>query len=80
MRAGVMPRADVEAATFSAWAEVHGIASLVIRGRTHGVIPDRELPRVVRDAYRFAFGGLIARPAGRSLERPRSAAQRTRRR
>jgi AcrR family transcriptional regulator len=79
MKAGVMPRADVEAATFSVWAEVHGIASLVIRGRTHSVIPDRELPRVVRDAYRFAFGGLIARPARRSLERPRRAAQRTRR-
>jgi AcrR family transcriptional regulator len=80
MRAGALPPGDVEAATFANWAVVHGIATAVIRGRTHSVIPDEELPRVVRDAYRFAFGGLIARPARRSLERPRSAAQRTRRR
>lgn len=80
MAAGVLPRADLEAATFAAWSEVHGIATAVIRGRCAGIIADRDLPRVVRDAYRFAFGGLIARPSRRSLERPRSAARRTRRR
>lgn len=80
MDAGVVPRGDVEAATFAAWAEVHGIASLVVRGRTHSVIPARELPRVVRDAYRFAFGGLLAKPAKPRPARPRSAAQRARRR
>jgi AcrR family transcriptional regulator len=80
MEAGVMPRADVEAATFSAWAEVHGIASLVIRGRTHSVIAQRDLPRVVRDAYRFAFGGLLERPAHAASQRPTGAARRSRRR
>jgi AcrR family transcriptional regulator len=80
MEAGVLPAGDVEAANFATWAEVHGIAAAVIRGRTHSVIPDRELPRVVRDAYRFAFGGLLVKPAPRSPERPRRAAQRTRRR
>ena len=33
MEAGVLPRGDVEAATLAAWAEVHGIASLVTSGR-----------------------------------------------
>jgi AcrR family transcriptional regulator len=80
MAAGVLPRGDVEAATFATWAEVHGIAAAVIRGRTHHVIAGRDLPRVVRDAYRFAFGGLLARPAEKKPPRPRRAAQRTRRR
>jgi AcrR family transcriptional regulator len=80
MAAGVMPRGDVEAATFAAWSEVHGIATAVIRGRTHSVIPDRELPRVVRDAYRFAFGGLLAQRAKPRSRRPSRAALRTRRR
>jgi AcrR family transcriptional regulator len=78
MAAGVMPRSDVDAATFAVWSEVHGIATAVIRGRTHHVIPERDLPRVVRDAYRFAFGGLLAKPARRA--RPRAAARPRRRR
>ena len=80
MAAGVLTRGDVEAATFAVWAEVHGIASAVIRGRTHSVIADRELPRVVRDAYRFAFGGLLRRPATQKSQRPSGAARKSRRR
>jgi AcrR family transcriptional regulator len=78
--AGVLPAGDVEAATLATWTQVHGIAAAVIRGRTHHLIAERDLPRVIRDAYRFAFGRLLAQPAGRSLVRPRRAAQRTRRR
>jgi AcrR family transcriptional regulator len=78
MAAGLMPRADVEAATFAVWSEVHGIACAVIRGRTHSVIREKELPRVVRDAYRFAFGGLLAPPA--KAARPRASATPRRRR
>ncbi len=79
MTAGVLPRGDLEAATFAAWCEVHGIATAVIRGRCAGIIADKDLPRVVRDAYRFAFGGLLTSRAKRSPERPGRAAQRTRR-
>lgn len=79
MAAGVLPRADVEAATFAVWSEVHGIASAVIRGRTHSVIPARDLPRVVRDAYRFAFGGLLAKPAKSARPRPAATERRQRR-
>jgi AcrR family transcriptional regulator len=78
MDAGVIPRGDVEAAAFATWAVVHGIATAVIRGRTHSIIPGEHLPRVVRDAYRFAFGGLLPTHA-KTPQRPRSAAQRTRR-
>jgi AcrR family transcriptional regulator len=80
MDAGVLPRGDVEAATFATWAEVHGIATAVIRGRTHSVISARDLPRVVRDGYRFAFGGLLPKRAKSEPQRPRKAARRTRRR
>jgi AcrR family transcriptional regulator len=80
MAVGVLPRGDVEAATFAMWSEVHGIATAVIRGRTHSVIPDRDLPRVVRDAYRFAFGGLLSQRAKPRPRRPSRAALRTRRR
>jgi AcrR family transcriptional regulator len=80
MTAGVLPRADLDAATLAIWSEVHGIAAAVIRGRCAALIADEELPRVVRDAYRFAFGGLLPKRAKRNPQRPRSAAQRTRRR
>jgi AcrR family transcriptional regulator len=80
MEAGAIPRGDVEVATFATWAQVHGIASLVIRGRTHSVIAAGQLPRVVRDAYRFAFGGLLEKPAERRTQRPSRAALRARRR
>ena len=79
MDAGALPRGDVEAATFAYWSIAHGIATAVIRGRTHSIIPTRDLPRVVRDAYRFAFGGLLPMHA-KTPQRPRSAARRTRRR
>jgi len=79
MDTGVIPRGDVEAATFAYWGIAHGIATAVIRGRTHSIIPAGDLPRVVRDAYRFALGALLPAHA-KTPQRPRSAARRTRRR
>jgi AcrR family transcriptional regulator len=80
MAAGVVPRGNLEAVTLAIWAEVHGIATAVIRGRCAGIIPDEDLPRVVRDAYRFVFGALLPARAKQSTARPRSAARPTRRR
>jgi AcrR family transcriptional regulator len=80
MAAGALPRADVDAATLAVWSEVHGIAAAVIRGRCAALIADEDLPRVVRGAYRFAFGGLLPKRTNRKPQRPRSAAPRTRRR
>lgn len=64
---GSLPPGEVEAATFSIWASVHGIASLVIRSRCP-MIPDEALPRVVIDAYHFTLHRLLQAP---SDERPR---------
>lgn len=80
MAAGSIPRGDLEAATFAIWAEVHGVATAVIRGRCAGIIADQDLPRVVRDAYQFVFGALLPARAKQSTARPRSAAKQTRRR
>jgi AcrR family transcriptional regulator len=79
MAAGVMPRGDLDAATFAIWTQVHGIASAVIRGRCAGIIADEDLPRVVRDAYRFVFGALL-RPRDRRRHARPAAAPRARRR
>jgi AcrR family transcriptional regulator len=80
MTVGVIPRGELEAATFATWAQVHGIAAIVIRGRFAGIISDEDLPRVVRDAYQFAFGALLPAHAKLRSARPRHAAPRTRRR
>jgi AcrR family transcriptional regulator len=64
---GSLPPGELEAATFAIWGSVHGIASLVIRGRCP-MIPDEALPRVVIDAYDFTLRSLLRAP---SEERPR---------
>lgn len=43
---------DPEVAAFTAWAAVHGIASLMIRGRC-GVIPEEDRDRVVSGAAKL---------------------------
>lgn len=74
---GSLPPGDVEAATFSIWASVHGIASLVIRGRCP-MIPDEALPRVVTEAYDYSLRSLLREPSderprpGRAAQPPRS--------
>lgn len=77
---GVLPPGDVESAAFAIWSTAHGIASLVIRGRTALIFPGEALPRVVAEAYDFALRGLLAQPEGARPKRPGRAAQRTRRR
>lgn len=74
---GSLPPGELEAATFAIWASVHGIASLVIRGRCP-MIPDEALPRVVTDAYDFSLRTLLRAPSeerprpGRTAQSPRS--------
>jgi AcrR family transcriptional regulator len=78
MADGSLPAGDVEAATFAIWSGVHGIASLVIRGRCP-MIPDEALPRIVEEAYDYSLRSLLRAP---STERPRPgrAVRRSRRR
>jgi len=52
MDAGVIPRGDAEAVSFALWSSVHGIASLLLRGRTV-MIPDESLPALVTEAYQW---------------------------
>jgi AcrR family transcriptional regulator len=73
---GSLPRGDLEAATFAIWSAVHGIASLVIRGRCP-MIPDDALPRVVTDAYEYTLRTLLREPSEERL-RPRRAARSSR--
>lgn len=58
MKAGVLPRADVDVATFSLWAHVHGIASLIIRDRCV-MFPQEHLHSLVRGALEFGMGSIL---------------------
>lgn len=58
MKAGVLPRADVDVATFSLWAHVHGIASLIIRDRCI-MLPEEHRKSIVRGALDFMHGNLL---------------------
>jgi len=57
IKAGVFPAADVDAATFSLWAHIHGIASLIIRDRCL-MFPKEHLDFIVRGAMDFMLGNL----------------------
>jgi AcrR family transcriptional regulator len=52
---------DPEVAAFAAWSAVHGIASLIIRGRCR-LIPDEDRDRVVGGATGLLIHALIAPP------------------
>ena len=52
MKAEVLPRADADVATFSLWAHVHGIASLIIRDRCI-MFPQEHLNAMVQGALDF---------------------------
>jgi AcrR family transcriptional regulator len=52
IEAGLFPRTDIEVAAFSLWSYVHGIASLIIRGR--GVMfPEERINYIVEEALNF---------------------------
>jgi AcrR family transcriptional regulator len=74
MADGSLPEGELEAATFSIWSGVHGIASLVIRGRCP-MIPDEALPRIVADAYDFSLRALLRTPSEERPRRPGRAAR-----
>jgi AcrR family transcriptional regulator len=69
MGAGVLPAGDLEAATFAVWASVHGLASLVIRGRCP-MIPDDALAATVAQAYRWTIDAITAPQRSPSPARP----------
>jgi AcrR family transcriptional regulator len=52
MTQGLFPRSDIEIAAFSLWSYVHGIASLIIRGR--GIMfPDDQINNIIKGALNF---------------------------
>lgn len=56
MRARQLPRTDIDAAAFSLWASVHGMASLIIRDRCI-MFPEQHLKSLIKGALDF---GMIA--------------------
>jgi AcrR family transcriptional regulator len=58
MDAGVLPKADVDVATFSLWAHVHGMASLIIRGRCI-MFPEDHIRDIVKGALEFMMKKLL---------------------
>jgi AcrR family transcriptional regulator len=58
IEAGVLPMADVDVATFSLWAHVHGIASLIIRGRCI-MFPEDHLKAIAKGAIDFMMRKLL---------------------
>lgn len=51
MEAGLFPRTNIDVAAFSIWSYVHGIASLIIRGRA--LFPEDRVNYVVEGALNF---------------------------
>lgn len=52
MGTGLFPRTNIDVAAFSLWSYVHGIASLIIRGR--GIMfPEERIKYIVEDALNF---------------------------
>jgi AcrR family transcriptional regulator len=52
MEAGLFPRTNIDVAAFSLWSYVHGIASLIIRGR--GIMfPEERIKYMVEEALNF---------------------------
>ena len=49
---GFMAKSDVDAATFAMWSFVHGMASLIIRGRC-AMIPEQQIENIVRGSLEF---------------------------
>ena len=52
MEAGLFPRTNIDVAAFSLWSYVHGIASLIIRGR--GIMfPEARIKYIIEEALNF---------------------------
>ena len=52
MESGLFPGTNIDVAAFSLWSYVHGIASLIIRGR--GIMfPEEEINYMIKGALNF---------------------------
>jgi len=47
-------KADIDSATFAVWSVVHGMASLIIRGRC-AILPDEVVDNMVKGALQFFY-------------------------
>ncbi len=55
---GIFPRYDVELAAFSLWSLVHGISSLVIRGRSK-MFPEEQINSIINGALDFMLEAFV---------------------
>lgn len=62
MKAGVLPKANPDAAAFSLWAHVHGIASLIIRGRCI-MFPEEHMDSIIKGALDFSMKNVLGNTA-----------------
>jgi AcrR family transcriptional regulator len=56
---GFMIESDIDAATFAMWSFVHGMASLIIRGRC-AMIPEEQIKQIVKGSLRFINKNFIS--------------------
>lgn len=56
---GYMIKTDVDAATFAIWSFVHGMASLIIRGRC-AMIPEEQVKKIVDGSLKFWYANVNA--------------------
>ena len=66
---GALPHGDVDSVTFAMWSVVHGLVSLVVRGRCT-MIPDDLMPQVLRSAFAYVNTGLLDRNDIPAMLRP----------
>jgi len=58
MKAGVLPKTNPDAAALSLWAHVHGIASLIIRGRCI-MFPEEHMDSIIKGALDFSMKNVL---------------------
>jgi AcrR family transcriptional regulator len=56
---GYMIESDIDAATFAMWSFVHGMASLIIRGRC-AMIPEEQIKQIVKGSLSFINKNFIS--------------------
>jgi hypothetical protein len=57
MKAGLIPRADVEVAAFAMWSIVHGIVSLIVRDRCP-MIPQEMYSHAAAGAFQYVMAAM----------------------
>ncbi|MDP6042312.1 MAG: TetR-like C-terminal domain-containing protein, partial [Candidatus Latescibacteria bacterium] len=69
IQSGALPHGDVDSVTFAMWSLVHGLVSLIVRGR-YSMIPDELMPQVLRSAFAYVNTGLLERNDIPAMLRP----------